>query len=29
MKKQSDENSTDKNTINDRNLSKIQAFPVL
>ncbi|BET29763.1 MULTISPECIES: SPFH domain-containing protein [Wolbachia] len=29
MKKQSDEDSTDKNTINDRNLSKIQAFPVL
>lgn len=29
MKKQSDEDSTDKNTINDRNLSKIRAFPVL
>ncbi|OAB81585.1 spfh domain/band 7 family protein [Wolbachia endosymbiont of Laodelphax striatellus] len=29
MKKQSDEDSTDKNTISDRNLSKIQAFPVL
>lgn len=29
MKKQSDKDSTDKNTISDRNLSKIQAFPVL
>ncbi|AZU37751.1 spfh domain/band 7 family protein [Wolbachia endosymbiont of Bemisia tabaci] len=29
MKKQSDEDSTGKNTINDRNLSKIRAFPVL
>lgn len=29
MKKQSDEDSTDRNTISDRNLSKIQAFPVL
>lgn len=29
MKKQSDEDSTDKNTINDRNISKIRAFPVL
>jgi len=29
VKKQSDEDSTDKNTINDRNLSKIRAFPVL
>jgi len=29
VKKQSDKDSTDKNTISDRNLSKIQAFPVL
>ncbi|BET35096.1 MULTISPECIES: SPFH domain-containing protein [Wolbachia] len=29
MKKQSDKDSTDKNTISDRNLSKIRAFPVL
>jgi len=29
VKKQSDEDSTDKNTINDRNISKIRAFPVL
>ncbi|UIP92654.1 SPFH domain-containing protein [Wolbachia endosymbiont of Anopheles demeilloni] len=29
MKKQSDKDSTDKNTISDRNLSKIRAFPAL
>ncbi|MFP3030988.1 MAG: SPFH domain-containing protein [Wolbachia sp.] len=29
MRKQSDKDSTDKNTISDRNLSKIRAFPVL